>query len=147
MKKLYLFFSALFFVAISFGQLPVLPLDFESVGVNYTFTDFDGGATTKIANPQVSGINTSANVARMVKGAGQVWAEACRADAKSAVEASRSWRRFIFFSRVVSSLARFAPDEDLPFLMPQGTDRYNDRNRGFERTRLGSCACLSSLSS
>ena len=52
---------------------PVLPLDFESAGITYTFTDFDGGALTKISNPQSSGINTSATVAKMIKSAGQPW--------------------------------------------------------------------------
>jgi Ig-like domain CHU_C associated/Secretion system C-terminal sorting domain len=56
------------------SNLPILPIDFESATINYTFTDFDGGASTKIANPQINGINTSATVARMVKGAGAVWA-------------------------------------------------------------------------
>ncbi|WP_146841157.1 T9SS type A sorting domain-containing protein, partial [Flavobacterium glaciei] len=58
------------------GSAPVtgatLPLDFEAP--NYTFVDFDGGVTTKVANPQSNGINTSANVAKMVKGAGAMWA-------------------------------------------------------------------------
>jgi len=53
---------------------PSLPIDFESSTVAYTFTDFDGGVGTKIANPNSGGINTSANVGRIVKGAGQVWA-------------------------------------------------------------------------
>ncbi|MCA6380533.1 MAG: T9SS type A sorting domain-containing protein [Cytophagales bacterium] len=47
-------------------------LDFE--GASYSFTNFDGGAATKIANPNKSGINTSDNVAQMVKGAGATWA-------------------------------------------------------------------------
>ncbi|CAN1561206.1 Secretion system C-terminal sorting domain [Flavobacteriaceae bacterium] len=51
---------------------PTLPLDFESA--SYAFVDFDGGAATKIANPDKSGINTSNNVGKMVKGAGQPWA-------------------------------------------------------------------------
>ncbi len=51
----------------------VLPLDFQSATIPYTFTNFDGGNTTVIDNPQVSGINTSTKVARMVKNAGQVW--------------------------------------------------------------------------
>ena len=55
------------------SNLPILPLDFESGTITYTFNDFDGGGTTKIANPYSGGINTSANVARMVKSAGQVW--------------------------------------------------------------------------
>lgn len=51
-----------------------LPLDFESTTTPYPFTDFDGGVATKIANPQISGINTSATVIQMVKGSGAVWA-------------------------------------------------------------------------
>ncbi len=50
-----------------------LPLQFEAAASNYTFTNFDGGNASVIANPQVNGINTSAQVGRMVKGAGQVW--------------------------------------------------------------------------
>ena len=53
--------------------LPVLPLDFESSTINYTFTDFNGGAVTVINNPQSSGINTSSKVAKMVKSAGEVY--------------------------------------------------------------------------
>jgi hypothetical protein len=53
---------------------PVLPLDFESTTTAYTFVDFDGGAVTKIANPDQTGVNTSATVAKMVKGAGKVYA-------------------------------------------------------------------------
>ncbi|WP_281240217.1 putative Ig domain-containing protein [Flavobacterium praedii] len=49
-----------------------LPLDFEAA--TYAFVDFDGGVTTKVTNPQSNGINTSANVAKMVKGAGAMWA-------------------------------------------------------------------------
>ncbi len=50
-----------------------LPLDFESTTLNYAFVDFDGGNATIINNPQQSGINTSAKVGRMIKGAGQPW--------------------------------------------------------------------------
>jgi hypothetical protein len=50
-----------------------LPLTFESTTVNYNFTNFDGGVTTVISNPQVSGLNTSARTAKMVKNAGQPW--------------------------------------------------------------------------
>ena len=52
----------------------LLPITFESPSVNYAFTNFGGGVSTKIANPQMNGINTSANVARMVKNAPEVWA-------------------------------------------------------------------------
>ncbi len=52
---------------------PILPLDFESTTISYTFTNFLGGAVTKIANPQINGINTSATVAKMIKSAGEVF--------------------------------------------------------------------------
>ncbi len=71
-----------YFDDVKFGAAPsvpstndlVLPIDFESSAITYSFTDFDGGAATKIANPHSTGINTSANVAQIVKGAGAVWA-------------------------------------------------------------------------
>lgn len=47
-------------------------LDFESSSP-YDITNFDGGNLTVISNPQSGGINTSAKVAQMVKGAGQPW--------------------------------------------------------------------------
>jgi len=50
-----------------------LPIDFESSSIAYTFTDFDGGVATVIANPHSGGINTSAKVGKMVKNAGQTW--------------------------------------------------------------------------
>ncbi len=50
-----------------------LPLTFESTTLNYAFTDFDGGSTSLITNPQSSGINTSGKVVKMVKNAGQTW--------------------------------------------------------------------------
>jgi hypothetical protein len=56
----------------AFVQAENLPLDFETG--TYVFTNFDGGAVTVIDNPQSSGINTSAKVARMVKNSGQNWA-------------------------------------------------------------------------
>lgn len=52
----------------------LLPITFESPTVNYAFTNFGGGVSTKIPNPQMNGINTSANVARMVKNPPEVWA-------------------------------------------------------------------------
>jgi len=51
----------------------LLPLTFESPTLNYAFTNFDGGAATVVANPQINGINTSAKVVKIVKSAGQVW--------------------------------------------------------------------------
>lgn len=51
----------------------VLPLDFETVGQTYTFSNFDGGDATVIDNPQKNTINTSSKVGKMVKNAGQPW--------------------------------------------------------------------------
>ncbi len=50
-----------------------LPLDFQSSTITYTFTDFGGGNATVINNPQISGINTSSKVGKMVKSAGEVY--------------------------------------------------------------------------
>ncbi len=47
------------------------PIDFETG--SYTFTDFDGGGTTVIDNPQVAGLNTSLKVGQMIKSAGATW--------------------------------------------------------------------------
>ncbi|WP_264521357.1 T9SS type A sorting domain-containing protein [Flavobacterium sp. N1994] len=71
MKKITLL---LFLMLFSKGFSQNLPLDFESTTIPYPFTDFDGGVATRIANPQISGINTSATVMQMVKGQGAVWA-------------------------------------------------------------------------
>lgn len=52
---------------------PELPMDFESNVVSYPFVNFAGGATSIVQNPHVSGINTSATVAKMVKSQGEVY--------------------------------------------------------------------------
>lgn len=52
----------------------VLPLNFESSGLNYDFVNFGGANVSVINNPDASGINTSAKVGRMVKGAPEGWA-------------------------------------------------------------------------
>lgn len=62
----------LIFAFIGFAQS--LPLDFESTTITYPFTDFDGGVSEKIANPKITGINTSATVMQLTKGSGAVWA-------------------------------------------------------------------------
>lgn len=51
----------------------LLPITFESSTINYSFTNFGGGVVTKIANPQMNGLNTSANVGKMVKNAPEVY--------------------------------------------------------------------------
>lgn len=51
------------------------PIDFESADATYTFNGFGGAGGAKVANPDASGINTSANVGQVVKGAGaETWA-------------------------------------------------------------------------
>lgn len=45
----------------------ILPIDFESTTQEYTFTDFGGAITTLASNPDMSGENTSNNVAQFVK--------------------------------------------------------------------------------
>ena len=50
-----------------------LPVDFEQNADDYTFTNFDGGALSVVNNPYKTGINTSNQVARMVKDGGQPW--------------------------------------------------------------------------
>lgn len=57
----------------SIPQTLVLPLNFESTTLDYSFTNFDGGNVTVIDNPQSAGINTSSKVGRMVKNPGQGW--------------------------------------------------------------------------
>jgi hypothetical protein len=53
----------------------LMPIDHEDESVNYAWNDFGGAATSVIANPDASGINTSANVAQSIKTAGsETWA-------------------------------------------------------------------------
>ena len=52
-----------------------MPLDFESTVLTYSFDNFGGAATTVVSNPDMSGINTSATVGKLVKANGaEVWA-------------------------------------------------------------------------
>jgi hypothetical protein len=55
---------------------PVLmPVDHENENVVYAWNDFGGTATTVVANPDASGINTSATVAQSIKTTGsETWA-------------------------------------------------------------------------
>ncbi|MFK8058181.1 MAG: T9SS type A sorting domain-containing protein [Saprospiraceae bacterium] len=70
MKTIYTLVVALFVLATAAQAQVSLPIDFESTTITYGFSDFDGGVATVIANPDASGINTSANVGSMVKNAG-----------------------------------------------------------------------------
>lgn len=70
MKKIFTFLMMLF-ASIGILRAADFPMDFETG--TFTFLNFDGGNTTVVANPHVSGINTSTKVAQMVKSAGQTW--------------------------------------------------------------------------
>ena len=51
-----------------------LPIDFESGAVlTSTFTDFDGGTANVLANSQLSGINLSNKIAKIVRNGGAAW--------------------------------------------------------------------------
>ena len=52
-----------------------LPIDFESSVVSSDFTNFFGATTTVIPNPQMTGINTSPTVAKILRSGGQAWAQ------------------------------------------------------------------------
>lgn len=66
----FLFF---FLFTICIGNAQSLPFDFESSVVTADFVDFDGGMATVIANPQMTGINTSATVAQIIRNGGEIW--------------------------------------------------------------------------
>ena len=51
------------------GEGIVLPIDFESTTIDFSFTDFGGGQLEVVPNPDASGVNTSPTVARMIKNA------------------------------------------------------------------------------
>jgi hypothetical protein len=53
----------------------LMPIDHEDESVVYAWNDFGGAATSVIANPDASGVNTSATVAQSIKTAGsETWA-------------------------------------------------------------------------
>ena len=67
-----------YFDNITFGSQvikPEFPLDFESTVVYYNFLNSNSAVGTKLANPDSSGINTSANVGKITKNIpGVAWA-------------------------------------------------------------------------
>ena len=72
MKKIFTI-VAMFILFTGINCAAELPLDFEGASEDYQFTNFDGGEVTIIDNNQSSGINTSDQVAQMVKKSGQTW--------------------------------------------------------------------------
>jgi len=74
MKKITLL---LMMLTVTLGHAQDLPLDFETSPITEDFEGFDGGVMTveAVVAPQSTG-NTSANLAKLVKGAGEPWAGA-----------------------------------------------------------------------
>ena len=74
MKKITLL---LIMLTISFSYAQDLPLDFETSPVTADMSGFDGAVITveAVVAPQSTG-NSSVNLAKLVKGAGQPWAGA-----------------------------------------------------------------------
>ncbi|HAD11512.1 MAG TPA: hypothetical protein DCF33_03640 [Saprospirales bacterium] len=70
--KHFTLFSFLLLSAFVHGQI-TFPIDFQSTSISYTFTDFGGGQMSLVDNPDMSGINTSTKVARMIKNIGDPW--------------------------------------------------------------------------
>lgn len=61
-------------INLTSSKLVNLPINFESSILDYSFTDFGGGASTNVVdNPSESGINTSDKVGKMVKNGGESW--------------------------------------------------------------------------
>jgi len=69
--KISLFFLIL--LAFTVGNSQSLPIDFEDDITLQNFIDFDGGTASVIPNPQLSGINTSATVAQIIRDGGTIW--------------------------------------------------------------------------
>lgn len=49
------------------------PINFEE-NIDYSWVDFGGAATSIVANPDASGVNTSAKVSKIIKSGGEDWA-------------------------------------------------------------------------
>ena len=72
MKKLIL--SIIILIPQIYIKGQSLPIDFESGAVvTSTFIDFDGGTANVLANSQLSGINLSNKVAKIVRNGGATW--------------------------------------------------------------------------
>lgn len=82
--------------------------DFEAAPQSYTFNDFDGGAAVVLANPDATGINTSAQVGQMTKSAGQTWGGSTMTLATpAAIPANSMITMKVWASRAVPVLVKF----------------------------------------
>ena len=80
-----------------------LPIDFE--GSNYSFVDFEGGASEIVPNPYPSGINTSQNVVKHIRNVGSNYAGTFVAS-----------EPIDFSSDAVLSLKVYSPEAPIPVL-------------------------------
>ncbi|MFT7562022.1 MAG: hypothetical protein ACI93R_003956 [Flavobacteriales bacterium] len=62
-----------FTITVGDAVFPLIVNAYENDPGSYIFADFDGGVAQVIANPQIEGINTSAQVVQMQKFAGATW--------------------------------------------------------------------------
>jgi uracil DNA glycosylase len=82
--------------------------DFEAAPQSYTFNDFDGGAAVVLANPDATGINTSAQVGQMTKSAGQTWGGSTMTlTTPAAIPANSMITMKVWASRAVPVLVKF----------------------------------------
>ncbi len=77
-EKIYFWDDMAFGAGAAAPAGPTFPVTMENASIDWAaiVTGFDGGELTRVGNPSKTGINTSDNVLRMVKGAGQPWAGA-----------------------------------------------------------------------
>jgi hypothetical protein len=72
MKKSIQFLAMMLMASVTFAQV-TFPVDFEAGAGSVTFTDFDGGYSQIISNPDATGINTSDYVAEHIRSGGEIW--------------------------------------------------------------------------
>ena len=109
MRQILLF--TLMLIAFQGFSQTTLPIDFD--GAEVVRTDFDGGVTSIIDNPQSMGINTSAKVVQMVKNADKTWGG-------TKIELTG---KIDFSTNQVFSMKVFSPRAGVPVLFKvEGTD-------------------------
>ncbi len=94
------------------GPATTLPVDFEADPATYDFGPdggFEGGAASVVANPDPSGINTSAQVGQMQKFPGEVFGGATLGIEPTTVEAGSSFTMKVWSQRAVPVLLQPEP--------------------------------------
>jgi hypothetical protein len=106
MRKLTLIATIIMLItAVAYGQTS-LPIDFEGGAASVTLTDFDGGNSQIIANPDASGENTTSFVVEHVRDGGQVWA-GTKIELSSAID---------FTTNNTFNIKVWSPNADIPLL-------------------------------